>query len=65
MNLGIMEQDARRLLSYACEACKPLLWLTDADSPQRLAPQLREPLREALKTINGYKQSTFVKNAPL
>jgi NTP pyrophosphatase (non-canonical NTP hydrolase) len=46
-----MQQNAWELLSCACKACKLLLWLRDEDSPQRLTPQLREPMQQALRTV--------------
>jgi len=44
---------AWRLVNCSAKVCKPLLWLHDSDSPQRLATDLREPLREALTTVVG------------
>ena len=51
MNVSTMQQEAWQLLLCASSACKHLLWLSDADSPQRLVPQLREPLTQALHTV--------------
>lgn len=51
MNSKQMEDNAWKLLVCVRKACKPFLWLRDSDSPQRLAPDLVAPLREALTTI--------------
>ena len=46
--------DAWTLVLCASRACKPLLWMHDSDSPQRLAPGLRAPLADGLKTIVSF-----------
>lgn len=51
MNAKDFEDDAWTLVMCASEVCKPLLWLHDSDSPQRLAPELRKPLEKALQTV--------------
>jgi NTP pyrophosphatase (non-canonical NTP hydrolase) len=51
MNPATMQRKAWKLASCACKASKLLLWLRDVDSPQRLAPKLRQPLEEALHTV--------------
>lgn len=46
-----LNENAWTLLLCAARVCKPLLWMHDDDSPQRLAPGLRDPLKQALETV--------------
>lgn len=49
-----MEERARRVLGYVCAACKPLLWLRDADSALPLAHDVLKPLRDALDAVRWF-----------
>ena len=51
MNKQAMEEHAWTLVRCASSVSKPLLWLRDTDSPQRLTPELRAPLSQALRTV--------------
>ena len=51
MQNGNPQADAWTLTLCASRVCKPLLWMHDSDSPQRLTPGLRAPLEDGLKTI--------------
>ena len=46
-----LKADAWTLVRCASRVCKPLLWMHDSDSPQRLVPKLKKPLKEALTTV--------------
>lgn len=53
MKDGNLHDDAWTLLQCAAQVSKPLLWMHDDDSPQRLARKLKRPLKQALQTVAG------------